>query len=113
MRANDRGASYGKSVVESLIRYMGDIDDHPQTIHLPDNFPPEIGQTVMDVGIGARICPVVGLKMCQGDVTNAQPIVVPQQGQAVIDHVTAFQTEHSVDSAATMNAFNIVCRPGK
>ena len=77
---------------------MRDIDDHPDAVHLGDDFLAERGKSVVGlVGIARGIGPVVAVVVGKRHIPDAERIKVAQQAGAVFDGMAAFNAEQGGD----------------
>ena len=102
-----------ESIPEGVVRHMRDIDNHAESVHLLDYVAPQGVQAPMmlDLGVGdvARgVRPVIRVRVCQSHVANTGIIEFTQDLQAVLNRVTAFQSDQRRDlsraSALTMSS---------
>src|SRR5205085_10380717 len=63
-----------KRVAHRLVRYVSNVNQHPQTIHLANYLTPEIRQAVMYMLAAPCVSPIVRVVPRQGHVTHAKAV---------------------------------------
>ena len=72
-------------------RDVGQVHQHAQPVHLPDDLLAESGEPAMALCIQGGIGPVEGHVMGQRHVPHAHVVVGPQGAEGVLDRVSPLQ----------------------
>src|SRR4030095_14650352 len=107
MRCNNRLAGDRERVVEGLVGDMGNVDDHPDAVHLPDYLAPEIGQAVVLGFVRGRIGPVGVAEVRQGHGADTQSLIYTEYCKVVVDGVAALDREDSCNLASFSDPLDI------
>src|SRR5436190_18730363 len=112
MRGDHRRAGGRDYVVESLVRDVRDVHHHSYSVHFFDNVASEIRQTVvmldvLIVYVAFSIRPVIGVRVSERHITDAQLVKHSQRMKAVFDRVAAFDPHKGRDLSALYYASNV------
>ena len=92
---------------------MGEIDQHPQPLHLADHVLAEIGQAIMRGIVGRAVGPGVVLEVRQRHVARAEGVHLPQHAEAAVDRMAALHAEQRGDPAGLHRLLHIRGGKGK
>ncbi len=108
MRTDDRRAADLERRHHRLVRNVREIDHHAQAVHFAHDLPAKGRQAVVERLVGAGIGPVVVLDVSQSHVARAQRVAHAQDGQGIVDRMTAFQADERGDLSLAVNADHVV-----
>jgi len=113
VREDDRVAGYFDDVEERFIRNVGEVDDHPEPVHLADHLPAEVVQPVPARSTRARIGPAVADVVRQGHRGDAELMEFPEKVQPVLDRMAALDGQGDGDFSRRDDALDVGSGPGQ
>ena len=102
-----------QNVVERLVRHVGNVDQHPETVHFTDHFPAKFGEAVVTGRLVRGIGPVGCSIVCKCEVTHPAREKIAQDFEIVIDGVTALDAQQDGDFALRARGENLLRACGK
>ena len=113
MGGQDRGTRCVDAVKESAVRHVRDVDHHAEVVHFCDHFPSEGAQTAPPRPHGRRIGNFIISVVGKRQITDAEPVEKPEQGQRALDRRAVFHSQQDGDSAGGAVGQDVVGRRGE
>ena len=113
VRENHRRAADAQRIAHRVGTDVGEVDEHPEAIHLAHHRFAELRQAVVLGAVGRRVCPLHGVPMGKRHVARAQLVEDSQRGQRLLNHVAAFDADQRRDATGAVNALDIVGGEGQ
>src|SRR6267142_2767013 len=113
MRGNYRSLGRGNGVPKGLIGDVGDIDHHAQPVHLSDHLLAKFSEAVVVldlfvVDVPRGVAPFVGVRPGQRHVAHAQPVIIAQDSQIVLDGVAALDAHQGGELAGLARLQDVI-----
>ena len=88
---------------------MRQIYEHAEAIHLADDLLAELRKPAVARFIGCGVRPVVGVEVGQRHVADAEPVVVAERTERILDGVPSLDAEERGDAALAVRALDVIC----
>ncbi len=85
---------------------VGEVDEHPEPVHLPHHVAPECAQPAVDRVIGGGVRPGRVVVVGQREIANAQPVQGPQGRHRGADGVAPLGAQQGGDAPGGENLFH-------
>ena len=113
MRKDNRRLGYPQRSAHSLIRYVREIDQHTEPIHLTDDLFANDRQAPMLRFVAGGIGPISILCVSQRHISGSEFVHHAQSRQRVIDRMPAFEADQPSDFSGAMDPLDIGGREGQ
>src|SRR5258707_11154697 len=107
MRKNHRRFRYVECVTHRPGRHVREIDEHSQSVHLSYDFLSKFGETTVLRRIERCVRPSSSDIVSERHIAGAEVVVLAQCSEAVLDGVSALESEHRTDLSFFLRATKI------
>ena len=97
-----RGRRDRQGIPHGVGRDVGQIHQHAEPVHLPDDLTTELAQATEPGLVGGRVGPVGVLVVGEGQIADPEPVQRSQGAEGVVDAVPALGPEQAGDRAALL-----------
>ena len=104
---DDRRRGGVQGVVHGLRRDVGEVDQHPEAVHLAHHVAAEIGEAAVLRLVGGRVGPRRVEGMGEREVARAEPVELAQHGERTGDRMPALDPDQAGDAPGLVDALDV------